>query len=58
MAKAYLDTDFEFPLEDPVTDRPPLGQFSPLKWNYLYVLVTNQDNTWGDGGWQRLRLAP
>ena len=58
VAAAYLDTGFEFPLEDPVTDRPPIGQFAPLKWNYLYVFVTNQDNTWGAGGWQRLRLAP
>ena len=56
VAKAYLDSKFEFPLQDPVTDRPVTGQFDPLHWNYLYVLLTNEDNTWADGGWQRLRL--
>lgn len=56
VAQDYLDTSFEFPLEDPVLDRPPEGQFSPLEWNNLFVFVTNQDETWGQGGWLRLRL--
>ncbi len=56
VATAYLDTTFTFPMVDPVLDKPPVGSFDPLGWNWYYVIVTNADGAIGFGGWQRLRI--
>lgn len=58
VAAAYLDQKpFTFPMQDPALDKPAPESFDPLRWNWVYVLVLNADGTFGDGGWQRLRLA-
>jgi hypothetical protein len=57
VASAYLDQKpFQLPMEDPALDKPESQQFDPLAWNWVYVLAQNPDGSFGDGGWQRLRL--
>jgi hypothetical protein len=35
---------------------PPPAKFEPLEWNWHWVRVVNEDQSVGEGGWQRLRI--
>ncbi len=35
---------------------PPKGSFDPGVWNRYFVVVLNEDGSFGDGSWQALRL--
>ena len=43
-------------LDGNVVEPPPSGTFDPAGWNLYWLWVLNADGTYGNGGWQPLKM--